>query len=70
MVPDHYDDTFPPITMPLDLSPILKRYKGHVSVASLLLFITFLLTRCQNDGILYTDTTSERKEYTYEDSNF
>lgn len=32
---DHYDDTFPPITMPLDLSPILKRHKGHVSVAEL-----------------------------------
>ena len=23
---DHYDDTFPPVTMPIDLSPILRKY--------------------------------------------
>ena len=23
---DHYDDTFPPITMPIDIAPILKKY--------------------------------------------
>ncbi|MBQ7737210.1 MAG: MBL fold metallo-hydrolase [Oscillospiraceae bacterium] len=28
---DHYDDAFPPLTMPLDLSPILERYPGLVS---------------------------------------
>ena len=27
---DHYDDTFPPLTMPLDLEPILGKYKGKV----------------------------------------
>ena len=25
---DHYDDTFPPVTRPLDLSPILRAYAG------------------------------------------
>ena len=25
---DHYDDTFPPLTSPVDLSPILEKYKG------------------------------------------
>lgn len=28
---DHYDDSFPPVTMPLDLSPVLEKYKGRVS---------------------------------------
>ena len=27
---DHYDDTFPPLTMPLDLEPILGKYEGRV----------------------------------------
>ena len=27
---DHYDDTFPPLTMPLDLEPILAKYEGRV----------------------------------------
>ena len=27
---DHYDDTFPPLTTPLDLSPILAKYPGLV----------------------------------------
>ena len=27
---DHYDDTFPPLTMPLDLGPILEKYEGKV----------------------------------------
>ena len=27
---DHYDDTFPPLTQPLDLSPILNAYPGLV----------------------------------------
>ena len=27
---DHYDDTFPPLTMPLDLGPILGKYEGRV----------------------------------------
>lgn len=31
VVLDHYDDTFPPITMPLDLRPILDKYKGRVT---------------------------------------
>ena len=25
---DHFDDTFPPITVPIDLSPVLRRYGG------------------------------------------
>lgn len=25
---DHYDDTFPPLTAPVDLAPILEKYKG------------------------------------------
>ena len=32
---DHYDDTFPPLTMPLDLSPILEKYRGIVSAMEL-----------------------------------
>lgn len=32
---DHYDDTFPPVTMPLNLSPILDEYNGLVSVMQL-----------------------------------
>ena len=28
---DHYDDTFPPLTMPLDLSPILDAFPGIVA---------------------------------------
>ncbi len=28
---DHYDDAFPPVTMPLDLTPILERYPGLVT---------------------------------------
>ena len=31
VVLDHYDDTFPPITMPLDLQPILRRYREKVT---------------------------------------
>lgn len=30
VVLDHYDDTFPPVTMPLDLKPIIARYPGVV----------------------------------------
>jgi len=32
---DHYDDTFPPLTMPLDLEPILEKYKGLVRAMKL-----------------------------------
>ena len=32
---DHYDDTFPPLTMPLDLEPILEKYKGLVRAMQL-----------------------------------
>ena len=32
---DHYDDTFPPLTMPVDLEPILKRYGGNISAMEL-----------------------------------
>ncbi len=32
---DHYDDTFPPMTMPLDLSPILRRYPETLSALEL-----------------------------------
>ena len=28
---DHYDDTFPPLTGPLDLSPILQNYEGRIA---------------------------------------
>lgn len=28
---DHYDDTFPPMTMPLDLAPILERYGTRIA---------------------------------------
>ena len=35
VVLDHYDDTFPPITMPLDLQPILKKYRGKVTAMKL-----------------------------------
>ena len=31
VVLDHYDDTFPPLTMPLDLSPILKKFPEIVT---------------------------------------
>ena len=31
IVLDHYDDTFPPLTMPLDLSPILDAFPGKVT---------------------------------------
>ncbi len=31
VVLDHYDDTFPPLTMPVDMAPILARYPGLVS---------------------------------------
>lgn len=31
VVLDHYDDTFPPVTMPLDLSPLLDKYSGLVT---------------------------------------
>ncbi len=31
VVLDHYDDTFPPVTMPVDLSPILEKYPGLVT---------------------------------------
>ena len=31
VVLDHYDDTFPPVTQPVDLSPILHRYAGLVT---------------------------------------
>ena len=31
VVLDHYDDSFPPLTMPLDLNPILDRYPGLVT---------------------------------------
>lgn len=27
---DHFDDTFPPLTMPLDLTPILEKYEDRV----------------------------------------
>lgn len=29
---DHYDDTFPPVTSPLDLSPILKEKNVHALI--------------------------------------
>ena len=32
---DHYDDTFPPLTTPLDLSPILAEYPGLVTAMQL-----------------------------------
>ena len=32
---DHYDDTFPPLTMPLDFEPILRRYPGVVEALEL-----------------------------------
>ena len=32
---DHYDNTFPPITTPLDLSPILNRYPDTLTAMSL-----------------------------------
>ena len=28
---DHYDDTFPPLTEPLDLRPLLDRYPGRTA---------------------------------------
>lgn len=31
---DHYDDTFPPLTMPLDLDPILNRYGKRIRAAA------------------------------------
>ena len=35
IVLDHYDDTFPPVTMPLDLGPLLDRYGGLVATMEL-----------------------------------
>ena len=35
VVLDHYDDTFPPLTMPLDLSPILDRFPETVTALAL-----------------------------------
>lgn len=35
VVLDHYDDSFPPVTMPVDLSPILDRYPGTVTAMDL-----------------------------------
>ena len=35
VVLDHYDDTFPPITIPLDLNPVLNRYGNMVSAMEL-----------------------------------
>ncbi len=35
VVLDHYDDTFPPLTMPLDLSPILERFPETVTALAL-----------------------------------
>ena len=32
---DHYDDTFPPITEPLDLDPILQKYRGKIEAMQL-----------------------------------
>ena len=34
-VPDHYDDTFPPLTAPLDLTPILRKYEGMAAPMAL-----------------------------------
>lgn len=31
VVLNHYDDTFPPLTMPLDLAPLLTKYEGLVT---------------------------------------
>ena len=31
----HYDDTFPPVTMPIDLSPLIRKYKGRVTAMEL-----------------------------------
>ena len=31
VVLDHYDDTFPPLTMPLDITPILGRFRGTMT---------------------------------------
>ena len=35
VVLDHYDDTFPPLTMPVDLAPILDRYGEKVTALEL-----------------------------------
>ncbi|MBR2551696.1 MAG: MBL fold metallo-hydrolase [Erysipelotrichaceae bacterium] len=32
---DHYDDTIPPITMPLDLDSLLERFRGKVKAMEL-----------------------------------
>ena len=32
---DHYDDTFPPVTMPLDLEPLLEKYPELVTAMEL-----------------------------------
>ena len=32
VVLDHFDDAFPPVTMPLDPGPLLERFKGRVRV--------------------------------------
>ncbi|MBR2742179.1 MAG: MBL fold metallo-hydrolase [Clostridia bacterium] len=28
---DHYDDTFPPLTRPFDISPVLEKYAGRIA---------------------------------------
>ena len=35
VVLDHYDDTFPPFTKPLDLEPILDHYRGKITALEL-----------------------------------
>ena len=32
---DHFDDTFPPITEPVDLCPVLQKYQGKIEVMQL-----------------------------------
>ena len=32
---DHYDDTFPPVTQPVDLSLILQKYEGRIKAMQL-----------------------------------
>lgn len=35
VVLDHYDDSFPPLTQPLDLQPLMKRSKGRIKAMQL-----------------------------------
>ena len=35
IVLDHYDDSFPPMTQPLDLTPVLQKYSGRIEAMAL-----------------------------------